>query len=63
MAKQSALDKAIEDLRQHADPLHMQLAAINTAIEALERQRVVKKAQVRSARKPKETAVAAEVKP
>ena len=64
MAKQSALDKAIQDLREQKAPLEARINSIDTAIAALDKMKIVARAtKPKSTRKPKEPAAqAAEVK-
>ena len=65
MAKQSALDKAIQDLREQKAPLEARINSIDTAIAALDKMKIVARAAKSGARtrKPKaQPAQAAEVK-
>ena len=64
MAKQSALDKAIQDLREQKAPLEARINSIDSAIAALDTLKIVARAtKSKSTRKPRESAPqAAEVK-
>ena len=63
MAKQSALDKAIQDLREQKAPLEARINSIDLAIAALDKLKIVARATKSKSTKPKEpVAQAAEVK-